>query len=865
MDEKELSAKEKENITVFNWTEIGVPDLSDLTEPEEIGKAPGKKKKPEAPPAVKPVKTKKNRPPKEKKRRPLSVRPERTEEEKDGNTEPLKLKEPEPAATEEPEPVRPEKAELPEQIESKKEELPKLKKERPPKLKKERPPKIKKERPPKLKKKKLPKQKKEGPPKPKKVRIMQGALQTLLCLFLGAVLIAAGYFVFVDLTSKDIDPENIYSQIDKTSFIYDSEGNEIDKLYYSEDRRIISIDEIPEETKDAFIAIEDKTFYEHHGFNFRRMLGAVINRILGRSGEISGTSTITQQLARNVYLADVKSQRTLRRKVSEMIYAWKIERKLSKDRILEAYLNTIYLGYGNYGIDSAARTYFNKDVKDLTLEESAALAALPQAPDSYALLRDEKGDGDKYLKKYDVYANDASKERRDMVLDLMAEQGYISKKEASAAKVDIEDILKPHFEKKTNEYTYFSDYVIGKVAEDLAENYRMTPEEAQRLVYTGGLQIYTTVVPEMQNVINEEFANDYNFPWSAEEPQAAMVITEVGTGDVLAMVGGRGTSGRHLFNRATSPRQPGSSIKPLTVYAAALQKSYDYAEKGEPFPFVDYGFDRQGTSYWGDYITASSYVSDERMYVNGEFWPQNFSRRFTGRQTFRSALQQSINTCAVKIQLQTGADYSMDILKKFGITTAVDDPDEPTNDLNSAALGLGAMTYGVTPLDMAEAYAAFPNGGMRNDPVCYTEVTDDSGTVLLRGASRPVKVLDEGVAYIMTDCLKSVVSRGIARSASLYGVQAGGKTGTTNDTADIWFCGFTPKYSAALWIGTDQNSEMNTTSNTAAYLWSRIMRQVPDVTEGEYREMPDDVIIRGGEYYTEGTEPGAYAARSRNW
>ncbi len=703
---------------------------------------------------------------------------------------------------------------------------------------------------------KRPVKKKEKKKEKKKRKAWQIAVMAILCLILAGCIALGGYAGYLIHNSDKITVENIYSNVEMSSFLYDCEGHEIDRIYYTEDREPVSIDQIPEVTRDAFIAIEDKTFYEHHGFNFRRMMGAVINKLLGRSEEISGTSTITQQLARNVFLADVKSQRSLNRKFREMVYAWEIERALTKDQILEAYLNTIYLGYGTYGIESAARTYFDKDVRDLDLAESAALAALPQAPDSYALLKDEKDEGLVYLRKYDVYANDLSKDRRNLVLDLMTEQGYISKAEADKARVDIEDILKPCFEEEhAGEYTYFTDYTVSQVIKDIAEKYRISEDEAQRFVYTGGLHIKTTVDPAVQTAINEEFANDYNFPWSEEEPQAAMVVTEVGTGKIVGMSGGRGTSGKKLFNRATSPRQPGSSIKPLTVYSAALQKSFEYASEGKTFPFVDYGFDRQGTSYWGDYITASSQVTDERMNVNGEVWPQNFSRRFSGRQTFRTALQQSINTCAVKIQLQVGADYSMKLLKKYGITTAVDDISEPVNDLNSAALGLGAMTYGVTPLEMALAYAVFPNGGVRNTAVCYTEVTDASGKVLLKGTSEETRVLDEGVDFIMTDCLKSVVSRGIARAASLYGIQSGGKTGTTNDTADIWFCGFVPSYSAALWIGTDHNSEMNTTSNTAAALWRRIMSQIPDVADGEYREMPDDVVVQRGEYYTEGTQP----------
>ena len=676
----------------------------------------------------------------------------------------------------------------------------------------------------------------------------------VLCLFVLAII---GSFVYAYNSVPSIDPDasSIYTNIDLSSIIYDAKGEEIDKLYYTEDREIVSIKDIPENTKNAFIAIEDKTFYTHHGLNYKRLFGAVLSKLTGRSAEISGTSTITQQLARNVFLSDIKSERTLSRKFREMIYALKIERAYSKDEILEAYLNTIYLGYGCYGIKAAAYTYFGKDVDELSLEESAALAALPQAPDTYALLKDDKGENTTYMKKYGLYANELASERRDLVLDLMAEQGYISSSEAEDAKEKIADVLHPHIEKKPKELTYFTDYLTAEVANDLAEKYSMSLDKAEQVIHTGGLRIYSTIDQDIQNAINTEFSDDWNFPYSEETPQAAMVVTEVGTGRIRAMVGGRNTSGQMLFNRATSPRQPGSSIKPLAVYSAALQKSEDYAKRGMTFPFVDYGFDRQGVYRWGKYITAGSTVIDERMFVNGEVWPLNFSRRFSGYRTFRTALQQSINTCAVKIQLQVGADYSMEMLRKYGISTIADDASKPTNDYNPAALALGAMTYGATPLDMALAYGTFPNKGVRNSGAAYTKVVNSRGKVLLEKEPEGTKVLDEGVAFIMRDCLESVVSRGIAGNASIYGVQVGGKTGTTNDNYDYWFVGFTPKYSAALWIGTDHNTVMSGSSGIAALLWGRIMSQIPDVTEGEYPPQPADVVRIYGEYYTEKTRP----------
>jgi len=740
--------------------------------------------------------------------------------------------------------------------------------------------------------------------KGKKNRYSKAPKKKILLKAIGALFVlgAAAVLATVIMTAVkvgSINNDSLYANIERSSILYDIDGTEIDTLHYTEDRKIVPIDEMPDDLKNAFIAIEDKTFYKHHGFNFRRMFGAVLSRLTGRSSAISGTSTITQQLARNAYLAEIKSQRSISRKLSEMYIAWRLEKKLTKDQILEAYLNTIYLGYGNYGVGSAARTYFSKDVSDLDLAECAALAALPQAPDSYALITEE-AEGNEEIKnisyysldevgeletdeeaaaEYDAYdsydadtaddseettdtafyANDLSKDRRDLVLDLMADQGYVSSSDADEAKVDVIDILSPSFERKESAYTYFTDYVAGVVTNDLMEKYKISEEEAQRMVYTGGLRIYTTLRSDVQNAIYDEFQNDYNFPVAADgsKVQASMVVTEVGTGYISGFVGGRDAEGSNLFNRAISPRQPGSSIKPLAVYGAALQKSYEYAAKNQKFDYTDYGFDNQGVNYWGDYITASSVVVDEPLKINGEEWPQNFSKTYSGRQSLRTALQQSINTCAVKILWQVGLEYSVDLLEKYGLTTLETDTSAAANDVNPAALALGAMTYGVTPLEMSLAYAAFPNGGRVNTAVCYTDVRGPDGKSMLKGESKSTQVLNEGVAWVMTDLLKSVVSRGIAGNAAIAGVEVGGKTGTTNDTFDVWFDGFTPDYSAALWIGTDLNVEMLGSSAQAAALWSRIMRQVDGITDGEYREMPSNVIKANGEYYTSGTEKNA--------
>ena len=705
---------------------------------------------------------------------------------------------------------------------------------------------------------------KKGGKKKVKIKRKKGFLGWVLA-FLEIVIalgiiggIAGGAYAAITIAHADtIHPEQIYNTLEVSTHIYDDKGNLTNDIYLSENRDIVKYEELPENLKNAFIAIEDKTFWTHKGFNFRRIFGAIWNSVSG-GGEISGTSTITQQLARNVFLPEEKSVRSIKRKIIEMYYAHEIEEELSKEEILTAYLNTIYLGYGCYGVDTASKKYFSKDVEDLTLKECAALAALPQAPGVYALLMTEDDEAETTTKiEKGLYANDISRSRRYLVLDLMAEQGYITPEKAEKAKKPLEKFINPGGASMSASSS-FKDYLLDTVKHDLMEKYDLSSEQAEKMIYTKGLNIYSTLDSQAQKVVTREFKKKSNFPSAVSDKgkvEAAMVIVKVGTGEIKAMAGTRKTNGEKLFNRAVSPRQPGSSIKPLAVYAPALQKSYEYQKEGKFFPFKDTGYDTQGTRYWGNYITASSGVTDEKMTVNGKAWPQNFGRTFTGYKTFRQAIQLSINTCAVKILSQVGTDYSMDMVKKFGISTAVDDTNEAYNDVNLAALGLGAMTEGVTPLDMALAYAVFPNGGVHNSGICYTKVTDSDGKVLLEGESKETRVLNKGVAFIMTDVLQTVVSDGIAGNAAISGERVGGKTGTTDETWDIWFDGFTPKYAAALWIGTDNNVELNSTSASAAQLWSTIMSQVKRAKGGEYKSMPDNVLVKNGEYYTTGTQP----------
>lgn len=834
-----------------------------------------------------------------------------------------------------------------------------------------------------------------------------------ICAFLVICLAGIIYAAAVIITAPDIETDNIYSLLSQSSVLYDDDNEIIDTAFSDQNRTIVEISDIPEHVQYAFIALEDKTFEKHNGFNIIRIFGAIKDAVFN-GGRISGTSTITQQLSRNLYLQDEMTTRSLGRKIKEAYYAVQLEHELTKDEILEAYLNTIYFGSG-YGVQTASQAYFSKDINDVTIAEAAALAAMPQAPTDYALVyavdaTEVNDDTPNLIFKTGTTAylwNDTCKDRMATCLYLMHDQGYITDEEyEEASKVEIKDIVNPNLEALSSFSNYFADYVIETVIQDLQDEAGYSYEKATDLLYNGGIQIYTTLDSQAQGVIETEFASKSNFPiavpqyydndgnildengnvllydydnyfdshgrfvlssseykknddgsltiyagkrlniydttvndqtdYSVEfknmymyddsdilysisggyvnipqpyksrdskdnlvisadffddypnffteedgklytkeytlnaqtaQPQGAMTIIDNKTGQIKAMIGGRNTSGRMLFNRATVPQQPGSSIKPLAVYAPALQKSYELEKSGKKFNFTETGFDKQGAEGWGSYLTTASMVDDEPTFIEGRQWPSNSYSGYAGLYTFRRALQQSVNVCAVKILAQVGVNYSADLLEDFGITTVND------SDLNLAALGLGGMSEGTTTLEMASAYSTFVNNGVRKEYSCYTKVTTKNGDILLEPKVEETEVLDSGVAWIMTDVLKSVVSEGIAGSASISGVSVGGKTGTTDDQFDIWFCGFTPTYSAALWIGNDVNIPLSNYSDGAARLWSRIMSQIEGAYGGSYSSKPSNVTsvkidTKSGllatensgsnvrtEYFTTGTQP----------
>lgn len=832
------------------------------------------------------------------------------------------------------------------------------------------------------------------PPQSTWKKIVKLGLTAILTLIMGVGVYVG--VILVTTSTSNVNTDDIYSMLSQRSTMYDSEGNEIENLYFSEgNRTILEYDEIPEDMVNAIVSIEDKKFWKHSGFNYIRLVGAVKDSIFG-GGQISGTSTVTQQLARNVYLSDIKSQRSMSRKITEAYYTIILEKNLSKKQIMEAYLNTISLGFNSYGIEAASQAYFSKDAKDLDTLECASLAALPKSPTSYALVQaiydGSNPSGLPVISSTDsvtyLYNGEISKDRRDAVLKNMAEEGYISDSARDdALNDDLQNHIKVGVSDSADESSYFTDYAINQLTDDIVSEYGISRADARDMIYTNGLKIYTTMDSDIQNIVEDEFAKDSNYsgirsvrkdknnniltkngtlmlrPYSyyindkgeftlssdeykknadgsltiyakkrldiydtevngqadvsiqfkgmytqegnvfyfiesgalsipqgyttrdssgnavisakffkdypeffvangdnlvvssnnysikqkVRQPQAATVVLENSTGEIKAMMGGRGAKGKQLYNRATSARQPGSSIKPIASYGPALQMSYEYAQDNKKMKL-----NNSDGSDWGDYITAGSVIDDAPVKNNGKAWPKNWYSGYKGQMTLRHAVQQSVNTCSVKTFQQIGAEYSASMLKKEGVTTVDEEGD--VNDLNAAALALGGMTNGISPLEMTAAYAIFPNGGVYKTPIAYTKVLNSSDEVLFEKTAEEERVYDEGVAWIMTDILHSVVTEGLGKNARISNQPSGGKTGTTTDKYDLWFVGFTPQYTAGVWMGNDINIKLNDGGSASASFWGNMMSRIcADLPTASFREKPSNVKNVNGEYYVDGT------------
>lgn len=529
-----------------------------------------------------------------------------------------------------------------------------------------------------------------------------------------------------------------------SSQVFDSHGRLITTLHSDQNRLPIDINKVPQNLQNAFIAAEDNRFYEHIGIDPIGIFRAIFANLTNR-GIAQGGSTITQQLAKNAFLSQ---EQTLKRKIQEAMLALEIEHKYSKKEILEMYMNQIYFGQGAYGIQTAAKTYFNKDVNELTLTQCAMLAGLPKSPNYYSPFNN---------------LNEAKK-RKNVVLDQMVKYGYVSAAEAEDAKNQDLGLSKSHQSKEADEYASFIDYVSQQVAKKYGDD----------ALYKEGLKIYTTMDVDKQHAAvraMRNLPNNYTDENGLTQPQAAIVSIDPKTGHILAMVGGRG---QDSFNRASmAVRQPGSAFKPF-VYLTALQHD----------------------------MTPDTTMDDQPV-TYGSWSPKNAGGSYSGTMTLSDALAHSVNTIAVQLADRVGTKNIIANAKKMGITT-LDAKDD------NLAMALGGLTKGVTPLEMASAYGTFSNKGVHVKPTAIVKILDRNGNVLedastLEKEETKTRVMSEREAYEMTTMLEGVIDHGTGTAAAI-GRPAAGKTGTTDDNKDAWFVGYTPDIVTAVWIGDDTGS-----------------------------------------------------------
>lgn len=662
------------------------------------------------------------------------------------------------------------------------------------------------------------KSKKKNQPKYKKIlkKIFLGILISILLCFI----VALGYIFAIIKNTPELDVNAVLS-LNQPSMLFDSDGNYIDKLPTEEERYKVSLDEMSNYLKDAYVAIEDERFYSHHGVDIKRTLGSALRSAIyyfTGEGTVQGGSTLTQQLIKNTLLTnEVKVER----KIREIYLALSLENKLTKDQILEAYLNTIPLGGKVYGVEAAAKYFFEKKAIDLTLPESAFIAGLTQAPSAYSPYNPDN------IEDPSVYLN-----RTKTVLGKMLELGKITQEEYDEAYKFVDE---NKFQFSQTEVTYNIKYewfvypAIDQVREDLKETYKYTDEEVDRLFSTGGLKIYTTmdraIQDSTQKVINDrsniQYIDIYANPEVTDENgvpllQAAAAIIDYRTGEVKALVGGRGDQPARSTNRAYyALRSIGSTTKPLTVYGPAIDTKT---------------------------ITAGTVFDDSllptalRNKYSG--WnPTNWDYKSSGYITARESLALSKNVPTIMIEDELGIETGLSYGEKLGIIYG------ENSKSSIATLSLGQFTEvyedgstdGGNPFILASAFGTFGNNGLYTKPMLYTKVIDSDGNILLENKAKQDQVFSPQTAYIMRDLLKGPLTFD-GSSAKFSGMPVIGKTGTTENSTDFLFAGLTPYYSGAVWIGYDnrQSFQGASYSSSAASLWGAIM--APIHANLEYKE-----------------------------
>ncbi|MDO5715199.1 MAG: transglycosylase domain-containing protein [Tissierellia bacterium] len=742
---------------------------------------------------------------------------------------------------------------------------------------------------------------------------ISGVLKILLLLILIAIIIVstigATLLLGIFKDAPVIDPKNYRNQLAETSRIYSDDNTLIHTLVQNEFSEYVPLKNIPKDLQDAIVSIEDVRFYEHNAVDFRRVASALAYDIKTRSFA-QGASTITMQLAKNLYTSSLKS---VERKITDVYYAYQIESKLTKDEILEAYLNSVGFSKGTVGVQAASKTFFNKDVSDLNLAECALLAGVTNRPEEFTpyntayltedddlenseiVLIPKQGNSEPnsdfiisaseklvelgILDRYDLIQikanevipmkavfNERSKDRQKKILGKMLKQGKINQSQYETAlntPINI-DIGKRNEEGMSSFYTELVQEEVEHILMDLG----YSAEEAQTKVFNGGFKIYTPMNVDIQRQLDETVSNPKlyygNFvdDKGVVQPQISSVIIDHHTGEVKALNGGRGVSGGRLLNRATVPRQPGSSIKPISVYLTAFNN---------------------GATAGDVYLDAPI---PNRVFPNA---PKNVGHSYQGWTTIRNLLRRSSNVGALLVARDISVDkdaranknktYStgydddvatqkiIDTLQSIGVTSIVTTEEDPvkhiknpkTNDQAYSPLALGGMTWGISPLEMAGAYTTLANEGVYQKPIFVTKIENSSGEVIYEADFEGKEITSKQNAYILTDLLEDVVQRGTGRNANFPRMHVAGKTGTTDNKKDVWFVGYTPYYTCSVWIGTDHNDSLRFGSDRAAYVWKEIMRPIHQDLEDKDFEEPEGIYTKyvngRRELFAEGTTP----------
>lgn len=629
----------------------------------------------------------------------------------------------------------------------------------------------------------------------------------ILILLVVAIAIIAG--IIFGIFKKYTIPIDKLKISNENTVILDTDGNVIATLNASEKRESVSIEQMSKYIPTAFVAIEDERFYDHQGVDIKRTAAATISYIFKGDSSFGG-STITQQLVKNITKED---ERDATRKIKEMARAYNLEKTLTKDEILELYLNMIFMGEDVYGVQMASKLYFNKNASELDLAESAFLAGINNSPNAYKPFEDS----DEMREKI--------KTRTLTVIDKMHDLGKVNTEEYNAAVEKVNNgLVFTKGKVDVNNYSYHTDALINQLIEDIQEaNPDMNANAAEFYLYNSGLTIYSTQVSSIQTAMEEEYKNtsyliksSKNYVKDSEgkdtdvraTTQSAMVIIDHKTGQVVGCVGGFGEKTPRGFNRATQQlKSPGSTIKPLAVIAPSLEAKL---------------------------ITAATVIDDTPVQY-GNYNPHNDTRNFRGLMTVREIIRVSRNIPEVKMMSNLGPENSIEFLKKLGITTV----DE--NDAN-LSLALGGLTNGVSPLEMAAAYATIANDGVYISPTFYTKVEDMNGNVVLEANQEKRTVMSADNAYILKSILREPLKSGgtaVSLGVSVKGMDTCGKTGTT-DSNERWFCGFTPYYAAATWYGFDFDEKLST-GNTAGLIWGKIMNKIHVGLESKYFEKTGNI------------------------